>query len=236
MGSLRLALLVLATLAAASTPARAGGISVMPTRLDFAADHSVQSLLLVNLSAETVTVETEVQVWPADAPQRQANDVVVTPGVVTLPPNQRIRVRVGLLRRPDGDREHAYRVYFTELPAPKALHAAGIGVRLRIGVPLFVAPDRADPQPLRWTARPAVEGWLLEAHNPGNVHARIGRATLVGVAGTAAPAGDEPLELPSPYVLARASIALERRDRPPAGARIRWTEHGHEHESAVALP
>jgi P pilus assembly chaperone PapD len=88
----------------------AGGLSVLPTRLDLGANKGLQSVLITNISAQAVTVETQVLVWPEGAAGQQANDIVVTPAVLTLPPNQRMRVRVGLLRPAGGDVERAYRL------------------------------------------------------------------------------------------------------------------------------
>ena len=214
----------------AAAGAAAGTLSVMPTRVDFAADRAVQSLLLTNMSGETVTVEAQVVVWPDDAAGQQANDVVVTPAVVTLPPNQRARVRIGLLRRSGSEVERAYRVYFTELPAPASGKNNGISVRLRIGIPIFIAPVEAQPAALAWSAREVDSGWQLEVSNRGNVHARLGEATLA--TGTYS----EPLKLPAPYVLPGRKVAFPLMSRPGPGARVRWTEGGDAHESPVTLP
>jgi P pilus assembly chaperone PapD len=207
--------------------ASAGGLSVLPTRLDMGQDRGVQSVLLTNTSAQTVTVETQVMVWPEGAAGQLATDIVVNPAVITLPPNQRMRVRVGLLRAGGGDVERAYRLYFTELPAPSPLQGAGIGVRLRVGIPVFVAPTQAQPQALHWSASASPQGWQIEAHNPGNVHVRITSPAIV------LDGQSQALLAPSPYVLARAGLKIPVGAQWPAGARVRWTDGDSERESAV---
>lgn len=239
---LRAAVLVWALLSIAM-PAVAGGFSILPTRLNLAAERAVQSLMLTNTSAQTVTVESQVLVWPEGAPGQLASDVVVTPAVLTLPPGQRMRVRVGLLRGADGRSERAYRIYFTELPAPAPLQGAGVGVRLRIGVPLFVAPKTAQPKALVWRAEQDERGWQLSVHNPGNVHARVVNPSLVLAA---APAAPEPPPLPlasgTPYVLAGATlrIALPPGLAPgvlqgaaPNAARVRWLDGDDAYEATL---
>ena len=223
-------------LAVASSSALAGGFSVLPTRVQLGSDRGVQSVLLTNTSSQTVTVESQVLVWPEGAGGQQASDVVVTPAVLTLPPGQRMRVRIGLLRAGDGKAERAYRLYFTELPAPAPLQAAGIGVRLRIGIPIFVVPQQANPQSLRWQLQPGGTGLEIEAHNPGNVHARIADARLVD--GTDAAA----LTLASPYVLAGARVRLPMPTalaNPPTAAsalRVRWMDGDDARDGALAAP
>jgi len=221
-------LLILAAAALFTLAARAGGLSVLPTRIDLAAGRAVQSLMLTNTSEQTVTVETHVLVWPEGAPDQLANDLVVTPPVITLPPSQRMRVRIGLLRQPKGEVEQAYRLYFTELPQPSPLQGAGVGVRLRIGIPVFVAPSEPQPTALAWSVLQTAEGWRLQVRNPGNVHARIAEARLGEVAGA------NRLDLPSPYVLAHSTLTIPLRDAVQAGSRVRWLDGDEERESPLA--
>lgn len=206
--------------------AMAGGISVMPTRIDFAAGRGVQSVLVTNTSAQTITLETQVMVWPQGAPGQLENDVVVSPAVVTLPPDQRIRLRIGLVRPQESNIERSYRLYFTELSAPAGLQGAGIGVRLRIGVPIFVEPLQPRAAPLRWAFRQGAQGMELVAHNDGNVHSRI---TQLKVADAA-----DPLPLPSTYVLAGSTLAVPLTRAPNQSVtRIRWQEGESTHEDTL---
>lgn len=203
---------------------------MLPTRIDFGTNRGVQSVLLTNTSAQAITVETQVQVWPEGAPGQLENDVVVTPAVVTLPPNQRMRLRIGLLRPSNGDTERAYRLYFTELSSPAPLQqGSGIGVRLRIGIPVFIAPNQSQPQTLKWFAHQEADGWQLIARNDGNTHVRAAQLMLVGSSGSSH------VELPGNYVLARSSLTIPLNDKIPPGSRVRWLEGDDERESALVL-
>jgi fimbrial chaperone protein len=213
-----------------SLPVWAGGLTILPTRIDFGASRSVQSVLLTNTSPQTVTVETQVVVWPEGAMGQLANDVVVTPAVVTLPPNQRIRLRIGLLRPAVTATERAYRLYFTELAAPSPLQGAGIGVRLRIGIPVFVPPAQIKTEPLQWSTHQDAEGWWLTARNDGNVHTRIARVRLVG------PAAPRHVELPGNYVLAHSSLGIPLLGSVDSDMHVRWMEGEDEREGALVAP
>lgn len=206
--------------------AMAGGISVMPTRIDFSAGRGVQSVLVTNTSAQTITLETQVMVWPEGAKGQLANDIVVNPAVVTLPPDQRIRLRVGLVRPQETNIERSYRLYFTELSAPASLQGAGIGVRLRVGVPIFVEPVQPQAVTLRWVLRQGEQGTELVAHNDGNVHARITDLRLTDAL--------HPLTLPSTYVLAKSTLVVPIQHNPATSVtRIRWQEAEGAHENTV---
>lgn len=214
-------------------PVLAGGFSILPTRLQMSADNGVQSVLLTNTSGAAVTLESQVIVWSEGDTAQQANDVVVSPAVVTLPPGQRMRVRIGLLRSGAGQQERAYRLYFTELLPPAPLQGAGIGVRLRVGIPLFVAPRRPAPAALVWTVARDGDAWQLRAQNPGNVHTRATDVVLVH------PNGNDGLELTSSYVLAGATTRISLPVAPVQpvsmnGWRVRWKEGDDVRDAAVA--
>jgi fimbrial chaperone protein len=169
-------------------------------------------------------------VWPEGAIGQLANDVVVTPAVVTLPPNQRARLRIGLLRPTASTTERAYRLYFTELTAPAPLQGAGIGIRLRIGIPVFVPPAQIQAKPLQWSRHQDAEGWWLTARNDGNIHTRIAQVRLVG------PQGQRRVELPGNYVLAQSNLGIPLPDAVASDMRVRWMEGEDEREGALLAP
>ena len=176
MSSMRALLIGLAWLACASA-SHAGGLSVSPMRLDFSASRGIGLITLTNTSRETLTIESEVVSWPDDAAGQTAKDVVVNPPITTIAPGERVRVRVGLVRRLPADVERGYRVYFTELPPPRAQDSLGVGVRLRLGIPVFVAAGSAQPRALDWSVGRDGEGMFLVARNAGNVHRKVLKVT-----------------------------------------------------------
>lgn len=153
--------------------AHAGSLSVAPLRVMFTPERGISAITLTNTGPDTLTVEAEVRPWPADAPEQAAKDITVNPPISTLAPGEKVTVRVGLVRRLPRGFERSYRLYFTELPQPRLEDAQGVGVRLRVGIPLFVAAERAAPAPLEWSAAPEGDALLLTALNRGNVHQRV---------------------------------------------------------------
>ena len=158
---------------------RAGAMSVSPMRLEFDASRSIGAITITNTSRETVTFEAEAVVWPDDAAGQAASDVVVNPPVATIAPGARKTLRVGLVKRIAGDRERTYRVYVTELPAPRSADSTGIGVRLRLGIPVFVRADSPRELPMQWAAQRDGTTLTLTASNEGNVHQRVSALAVV---------------------------------------------------------
>lgn len=180
----------------------AGGLSISPMRLDFNAERGITIVTLSNTSRETLTIEAEVVPWPAGAVGQSAKDVVVNPPIATLAPGEKVAVRVGLVKRLGVDVERGYRVYFTELPNLRPQEALGVGVRLRLGIPIFVAAASAQARPLEWSAGRDGDGVFLTASNPGNVHQRVSAVTaLLGTTRYVAAQS-------SPYVMPGSSISF----------------------------
>lgn len=173
----------------------AAAISVSPLRVVFTAERGVSAVTLTNTGGNTLTVEAEVVPWPTDAAEQTARDITVNPPISTLAPGEKVIVRVGLVRRLPRTVERAYRLYVTELPTPRSPDAVGVGVRLRLGIPLFVAADKAAPQPLVWSVQREGDTLTATASNPGNVHQRV--SALTAVQGAVRHAA----EFVSPYVL-----------------------------------
>jgi fimbrial chaperone protein len=95
---------------------------------------------------------------------------------------------VGLRRAPDASRQLAFRLFVQEVAAPAAAGFAGLQVALRVGVPVFVAPQASVKRELGWVASRDADGSLrLAVENRGNVHVQL----VELVART--PDGDEPI-------------------------------------------
>ncbi len=217
----------------ALTPVQAGGIGVSPMRLVFDSGRGFGQVTLTNVSQETLAVETQVIPWPADADQQSGRDIVVNPPIATLAPGARVTLRVGLLRRPPPERERAYRLYVTELPTPMAPGTQGVGVRLRMGIPIFVAAQSPQRQPLSWQAQKDEHGWLLRAHNPGNVHQRVLELSAGAGGGQPVAAVSSPYVLPGATALFRLPASLPL---PHAGEALPLqvqTDHGRERVEIV---
>ena len=159
----------------AATPA--GGISVSPVRVEFSAAQRSAAVTITNGNVERV-VQVEAFQWRRSQNEdvyTPADDLIVNPPLFKLAPGARQVVRVGLAS-PAGGRvaERAYRIYFQEVPEQTAAASGGTTLQmvLRLGVPVFVAPDPIRTE-LRWSAKRTTDGFRLQLNNMGNVHARV---------------------------------------------------------------
>lgn len=155
-------------------------VDISPVRLDLSASHSRDILHFGNKGSEIKSYEVEVLRWTQSGDgvdvYEPTEDLLAVPPVFTLEPDQEQVIRVGLLAGSDPDAETAYRVFITELAPPQPDKPAGTGVvmRLRLGVPVFVAPAGEAKPGIEWTGVERDGQMLyLGLKNSGNVHVKI---------------------------------------------------------------
>lgn len=165
--------------------AEAGSLSVNPIRLDLDDAHPTSAMTLENKGSGAVVVQLRLMRWLAEGEAERyepTDDIVATPPIMTIRPGQPQVVRVGLNRAPDAQRELAYRLFLEEVPPPPTLGYQGVQVAIRIGVPVFVAPEKAARPALRWRLRAGKDHSTvtLSAGNEGDAHVKLVRISLKG--------------------------------------------------------
>lgn len=155
-------------------------VDISPTRLDLGDGQSRGILRLGNQGDDTKSYEVEVMRWTQTAEGNDeyaaTDDLIAVPPVFTLEPGQEQVVRVGLLAGADPETETAYRVFITELaPAqPEASSSSGVSMRLRLGIPVFVAPSGEPAPRIEWTGiQRDGDTMYVGLRNAGNVHVKI---------------------------------------------------------------
>jgi P pilus assembly chaperone PapD len=175
-------------------PAQAASFSVSPVRLELAPGQASTSLKVSNEGDEAKLLQVSIVGWTRQngedryGPNDPDTGLIVTPPLFQVSPAGGSQlVRIGFLRPPvAGLTERAWRVIVEEVPKSVAANpadtatagAGSIKMRLRINLPLFLAP--ASPhQDLRWEGQADTAGELrLVAINAGNVSERIDELLL----------------------------------------------------------
>jgi fimbrial chaperone protein len=162
--------------------ASAASLDVNPVRIDLAPAARSAELKLTNMSNEALSVQVDVREWSQDFDGAEqladTRALLAVPPIVTIPPGERQIVRIGQLGAPAEDVEKSFRVLVTELAgAANPSGGSGLNMRLRLSIPVFVAPIARKP-----AADIAVEdvtstddGTRFTLHNTGNAHAKIER-------------------------------------------------------------
>jgi fimbrial chaperone protein len=225
-----------AALLAVASPVLAGSIAVSPVRLDLSARQPVTVVNVRNDGAEPSVVQLDIVSWAQNATEDvygATSELLATPPIFTVPVGGSQVVRVGLRRGPDSQRELTYRLFLQEIPSAAAADFNGMRMALRIGVPVFVAPNVKPKQELRWRAVMATGGGIkVSLANSGTEHVKIADLQLAMIDGGHA----SQVQRVSTYVLPGQSREwLVKMDGPlVAGSMIRLKAHTDPHAEIAA--
>ena len=155
----------------------AANFGVSPVRVELSPTQRTAALTLRNAGDEAVVVQLQLVAWSQEGGQDiyiPTTDLIATPPIFTIKAGGAQVVRVGLRRAPDPLRELSYRIYLQEVPGPPKLSGPGLQMALRIGLPVFVAPEVPRQRDVQWRGEQTAQGGLkIRALNNGNAHVQI---------------------------------------------------------------
>ncbi len=159
--------------------ATAASLDVSPIRVKFAAGQRSHVVTVRNTGDDDISVQADPVEWSQDSDgidvYTPAGTLLVVPRIFTIAPGDEQIVRLGRVSAEAGDTEGSHRVFFTELaPSRGAGEAPGLSMRLRLGIPVFVAPA-SEPEPrLDLVSTEQIPGGVaVVLSNQGNVHIQV---------------------------------------------------------------
>lgn len=162
-----------------SNPALAQ-VAVSPVRIDLSDEHTKDVIHITNQDATTKSFEVELVAWSQTDDRREVytptEDILAVPPLFSLEPGEQQIVRIGMMTGADPSVERSYRMFVTELAPPQAekVQATGVNLRLRLGIPVFVAPKALPYATLEHFDSMQIEDQLfLHLRNRGNTHVKV---------------------------------------------------------------
>ena len=158
----------------------AASLDVNPVRIDLAGPGRPTELHLTNTGTQALSVQVDTRQWSQDA--NGADELVDTklllavPPLFTVAPGERQIVRIGYLGEVSADDEKSFRIIVTELaPSDHNKGEPGLAMRLRLSIPVFVAPASgvAVPEIVVSDFSPQADRASLILRNVGNAHAKL---------------------------------------------------------------
>ncbi len=191
-------------------------VAISPVRVDLSDDHTKDVIRISSQADSTVSYQVEIVSWSQTEERREiytpTEEILAVPPLFTLEPGEEQIVRIGMLTDADPSIEQSYRMFITELAAPQEEKAqsAGVNMRLRLGVPVFVAPRALPIATLDHVDSKQMGNQLfMQMHNSGNTHVRISEVRFY------APGASDPQAEPAAiYILAGQTgyVPIELRD------------------------
>ncbi len=124
----------------------ANAFNVKPVRVFLGPGQLTQTLEITNESGRTLSLSLNAVSWSQDAAGGQleaaTEEVVFFPKLFLLEPGATRSVRVGLKSTTAEALERTYRLYIEELPTQREEQGTTLQVLLRVGIPIFFAPQQ----------------------------------------------------------------------------------------------
>jgi fimbrial chaperone protein len=159
--------------------------------------------------------------------------IVASPPLIRIAAGQKQLIRLVRTGREPVAIEQAYRILIDEIPSPEDPSGAGVAVRLRYSVPLFVSPMSRHRAVLHWDIRPTADGPYLFIRNEGARRAQIATVEVIvgkrrhlvssGLLGYTLAGHTRRWKLPT-------GVAVEARNK----VRVHATVNGREVDAALA--
>lgn len=183
-------MLILASLALASSVAVGSGLQVSPVMLSLQATQNADGLWLSNTGDGIVHAQVRVYHWTQQGGEEQltpSRGLIISPPMMQLAigDKQMVRViRTGAPPHGAGAVEDAYRVSIDELPID-AQGKKGLQFVLHYSVPVFVEPagTKAVAPQLQWSLQREGDHAVLQIANTGTGHAQLSQVSYMDSTG-----------------------------------------------------
>jgi fimbrial chaperone protein len=169
----------LLTLIAFSHTATAS-IDISPVVVELSETRNKEVVRITNSGETAKSFEVSVVAWSQSGEDREiyapTDELLAVPPLFTLQAGEQQVVRIGLMRPADAEQELSYRVFFTELEPPEIEQktVSSINVRLRFGIPTFVAPLAIPVASIEFVGTKMVDEHLfMELRNSGNIRVKV---------------------------------------------------------------
>jgi P pilus assembly chaperone PapD len=165
-----------------------GGMRFDPVHLHLTREQPTTMLKIGNSGEKPMRYQVTIFAWsqgPAgEIVTEPTADIAFFPTVFELKPHQERSVRLGA-KTAFSDKEKTYRLFIEEFAPPGDSAGAGLQVRARVGLPLFLDPPAPDDGARVIDVQPAEGGVAVRLRSTGNIHRQLlgARAEAVGADG-----------------------------------------------------
>lgn len=163
---------------------RAAELQIHPVSVDLSAAEPRATLTLRNAGKEPARIEIQATAWSqgidGEVQTAPTDELLVFPPLLGLAPGEERNLRVGTTARP-GTAERTYRIFLQELPPPERPgEPQQVRVLSRIGIPVFVAPERPAARAALADLRAAGGKAAFTLRNQGTIRVRPAEVQLSG--------------------------------------------------------
>lgn len=176
-----------------SLSAGAATLQISPVTVEFSAKQNAIGMTLSNPGETPVYGQVRIYAWTQEGGEDKltpTDTIAASPPILRIDGGSSQIIRLVRVANAPPQAEQNYRLLVDELPEPGQPVQAGISIRMRYSIPVFVVPATAPKPDLHFTLKRIDGKWQLEAENRGGTRAQIGATRLVDAAGKSHPVTD----------------------------------------------
>ena len=166
-----------------SMPVSYAAFTISPIRVDLTPKQKVVSLQVTNTSVEDISIQVNLVEWKQEQEKefqdQISRDVLVTPPIFKVEPQQTQILRLGLRRPFDATKELSYRLFLKEIEKPLPENFQGFRMIQQVSLPVFVQPQQIAQPQLQWRLQAQDQSSLkLSVENVGTAHSQMTELSL----------------------------------------------------------
>jgi fimbrial chaperone protein len=162
--------------------ASAASLQISPVIVTLSAADTAAYVHLDNVTKGALYGQVRVFRWDQTINEdmlADTDEIVASPPMIQIAAGHRQLIRLVRTGHKPLAEEQAYRILIDEIPNPEDPAGAGVAVRLRYSVPLFVSPASRRQPVLHWDIRATKEGPYLLIQNAGARRAQIAAVEII---------------------------------------------------------
>jgi fimbrial chaperone protein len=119
----------------------AGSFHIAPTKGELSEKSKYFVLELRNTGENISTIQIQAMSWEINNENdvfKPTSDIIATPLIVSIKPNVKQIIRVGLNRKPDKEEELFYKLLVSEIPSLKQTEVKGTQITVEFSIPIIL--------------------------------------------------------------------------------------------------
>ncbi len=160
----------------------AGSFYIAPTKGELSEDSKYIVFEVKNTSENISSFQVQAMSWEIQNGEdvvKPTRDIIATPVIVSIKPNVKQIIRVGLNRNPDKEEELFYKILISEIPSLKRAEVKGTQITVEFSIPIILKAIEKTKTNLNLKSKILSDSTInLEIENEGKKHEIINSITF----------------------------------------------------------
>jgi fimbrial chaperone protein len=160
----------------------AGSFYIAPTKGELSEKSKYIVFEVKNTSENISSFQVQAMSWEIQNGEdvvKPTRDIIATPVIVSIKPNVKQIIRVGLNRKPDKEEELFYKILISEIPSLKQAEVKGTQITVEFSIPIILKATEKTKTNINLKSKILSDGNInLEIENEGKKHEIINSITF----------------------------------------------------------